>query len=227
MNIKKLFDISGKVIIITGGVGLLGSQYADGLSQMGANIVIADINYRKCQILSKKIKAKYRTDPLAIQMDITDKNSVKQMIKKTMKKYSKIDALINNAAYQGNDELRTTKFENLPQESWDNALSVNLTGIFLCCQEVGKIMKKQKRGNIINIASTYGIVAPDQRIYGNSKQNSAVFYAASKSAILNMTSHYHYKAEERFIARVFNFYSDLKVLQTISNYYNLLCRFIT
>jgi len=187
VNIKKLFDISGKVIIITGGIGLLGSQYADGLSQMGANVVIADINYKKCQILSKKIKAKYRTDPLAIQMDITDKNSVKQMIKKIMKKYSKIDVLINNAAYQGNDELRTTKFENLPQESWDNALSVNLTGIFLCCQEVGKIMKKQKRGNIINIGSTYGIVAPDQRIYGNSKQNSAVFYAASKSAILNIT----------------------------------------
>jgi NAD(P)-dependent dehydrogenase (short-subunit alcohol dehydrogenase family) len=109
------------------------------------------------------------------------------MIKKIMNKYSKIDVLINNAAYQGDDKLRTKKFENFPKESWEKAISVNLTGIFLCCQEVGKIMKKQKRGNIINIASTYGIVAPDQRIYGESKQNAAAFYSATKSAVINFT----------------------------------------
>ena len=187
MNVKNLFKISGKVIIVTGGVGLLGQQYVEGLSQMGANVVIADKDFRKCQILAKKIKIKYKTNPLPIETDISNKISIKNMVNQIIKKYSKIDVLINNAAYQGNDKLRSMKFENLSQESWDDALSVNLTGIFLCCQEVGKVMKKQKNGNIINVASTYGIVAPDQRIYGNSKQNSAVFYAATKSAILNLT----------------------------------------
>tara|TARA_B100001013_G_scaffold202590_1_gene122727 strand:- start:17 stop:817 length:801 start_codon:yes stop_codon:yes gene_type:complete len=187
LNVRKLFDISKKVVIITGSAGLLGTQYAEGLSQMGANVVIADLDYKKCQRLSKKIKSKYGTNPLAIKLDITQKDSIKEMIKKIMKKYSKIDVLINNAAYQGDDKLRTKKFENFPKESWEKAISVNLTGTFLCCQEIGKIMKKQKRGNIINIASTYGIVAPDQRIYGKSKQNPAAFYSATKSAILNFT----------------------------------------
>ena len=70
---------------------------------------------------------------------------------------------------------------------WNKAVSVNLTGIFLTCQEVGKIMVKQKNGNIINISSTYGLVAPDQRIYGVSGQNAAAFYSATKAAIINLT----------------------------------------
>ena len=109
------------------------------------------------------------------------------MVKKVVKKYGKIDVLVNNAAYQGDDKLRTIPFEKLPLESWNKAIDVNLTGIFLCCQEIGKIMVKQKKGVIINISSTYGIVAPDQRIYGKSHQNSAIFYAATKSAVLNLT----------------------------------------
>ena len=84
MIVKNLFNISDKVIVITGAVGLLGSQYVDGLSQMGANVVIADINYKKCKILSKKIKTKYKTNPLAIEIDITDQNSVKEMVNKTI-----------------------------------------------------------------------------------------------------------------------------------------------
>ena len=72
------------------------------------------------------------------------------------------------------------KFENFPLSEWNKAVSVNLTGIFLTCQEVGTIMKKQKNGNIINISSTYGLVAPDQRIYGTSGQNAAAVYSATK-----------------------------------------------
>ena len=109
------------------------------------------------------------------------------MVSKTIKKFSKIDVLINNAAYQGNDKLRTTSFENFPLADWNISLSINLTGIFLCCQEVGKIMLKQKNGNIINISSTYGIVAPDQRIYGSSGQNAAAFYSATKAAVINLS----------------------------------------
>ena len=108
--------------------------------------------------------------------------------KKTLeKKYSKIDVLINNAAYQGNNKIRKTSFEELSLRDWNKAISVNLTGIFLICQQVGKIMKKQGTGNIINIGSTYGLVAPDQRIYGNSGQNAGSFYSATKSAVIGLT----------------------------------------
>ena len=187
MDIKNIFDVSGKTIIITGAAGLLGTEYAKGLSKEGANIVLADLDLKRCKEISLELEKKYSVKTLALNLDLTKKSSIKNMVKKVMKKYGKIDVLINNAAYQGDDKLRTIPFEELPLESWNKAIDVNLTGIFLCCQEIGKIMVKQKKGVIINISSTYGIVAPDQRIYGKSRQNSAIFYAATKSAVLNLT----------------------------------------
>lgn len=187
MNIKKLFDINGKTILLTGATGNLGSQYVEGLSQAGANVVITDLDLKQCKKLQNYIKSKFDVDPLAIQLDLRNKKSIKNMVSQTIKHFSTIDVLINNAAYQGNPLLRTTKFENFPLQAWNNALDVNLTGIFLTCQEIGKQMIKQKSGNIINIASTYGIVAPDQSIYGTSGQNAAAFYSATKAAIINLT----------------------------------------
>ena len=184
---KNFFDVSGKIIIITGAAGLLGTEYAKGLSKEGANVVLADLDFKKCKDICLELEKKYSVKPLAINLDLTKISSIKNMVKKVIKKYGKIDVLINNAAYQGDDKLRTIPFEELPLESWNKAIDVNLTGIFLCCQEIGKIMVKQKKGVIINISSTYGIVAPDQRIYGKSRQNSAIFYAATKSAVLNLT----------------------------------------
>ena len=187
MNTKKLFDLSDKVIIITGAAGNLGSQYAEGLSQVGANVVLGDLDYTKCKQLSTKLKKKYDVDPLPLKLDLTKKISISNLVTKTIKKYSKIDVLINNAAYQGNSKIRKTSFEELSLLDWNEAISVNLTGIFLACQQIGKIMKKQGFGNIINISSTYGLVAPDQRIYGDSGQNAASFYSATKSAVINLT----------------------------------------
>ena len=187
MNAKKLFDLSGKVVIVTGAAGNLGSQYAEGLSQAGANVVLGDLDYVKCKQISIKLKKKYDVDPLPLKLDLTKKASISNFVTKIIKKYSKIDVLINNAVYQGNSKIRKTSFEELSLDDWNKAISVNLTGIFLICQQVGKIMKKQGTGNIINIGSTYGLVAPDQRIYGNSGQNAGSFYSVTKSAVINLT----------------------------------------
>ena len=187
MDISKLFNLSGQVVIITGAAGNLGSKYAEGLSQAGANLVLADLDYAGCKKLGKELEGKYSTKTLAVKLDLTNKTSIKNMVSKTMKQFSKIDVLINNAAYQGNQKTRKIKFEDFPLSEWNKAVSVNLTGIFLTCQEVGKIMVKQKNGNIINISSTYGLVAPDQRIYGISGQNAAAFYSATKAAVINLT----------------------------------------
>ena len=187
MDINKLFDLSDKVVVITGAAGLLGTQYAYGLSQAGANVVLSDLNLTNCKTIEKEIKKKFSTKPMSIKLDLTKQKSISSMTSAIIKKYSKIDVLVNNAAYQGNTKIRTAGFENLALNVWNQAIDVNLTGVFLCCQSIGKQMLKQKSGNIINIASTYGLVGPDQRIYGKSGQNSAVFYAATKSAILNLT----------------------------------------
>ena len=187
MNVKNIFDLTDKTVILTGAAGYLGGNYADGLSQSGANVVLADINYQRCKKLEHKIREKYDVDPLSVKLDLTQPKSINNLVSKITKKYSNVDVLINNAAYQGTPKIRTAGFENLTLETWNQAISVNLTGIFLLSQQIGKIMKNQKFGNIINISSIYGIVGADQRIYGKSGLNSAVFYAATKGAVLNLT----------------------------------------
>lgn len=187
MEIPKFFDLTGRTIIITGASGNLGSQYAEGLARVGANLVLADLDQKSCKKIADKIEDEYDVKTLSLKLDLNNKSSIKNMVTKTIKKFSKIDVLINNAAYQGNSKTRKIKLENFPLTEWNKAVSVNLTGIFLTCQEVGKIMKKQNNGNIINISSTYGIVAPDQRIYGKSGQNAAAFYSATKAAVVNLS----------------------------------------
>ena len=186
MSINKIFNLTNKVIILTGASGLLGTEYAHGLSQAGANVVLADLNFEKCKKLSSNINEKYGVDSFPIKLDVTKTNSINTMIKKVIKKFSKIDILINNAIFSEVGNTKTT-FENYDLNIWKKGLNVNLTGPFLCCQEVGKIMKKQKNGNIINISSIYGLVSPDQRIYGNTKIIKSAMYAVTKSAVLNFS----------------------------------------
>ena len=186
MSINKIFNLSNKVIILTGAAGLLGTEYAHGLSQAGANVVLADLNFDKCKKLSLNLNKKYDVNSFPIKLDVTKINSINTMIKAVIKKFSKIDILINNA-YFSEAGYTKIKFENYDLDIWKKGLNVNLSGIFLCCQQIGKIMKKQKNGNIINISSIYGIVAPDQRIYGNTKIIKSAMYSVTKSGVLNFT----------------------------------------
>ena len=186
MSINKIFNLSNKVIILTGAAGLLGTEYAHGLSQAGANVVLADLNFDKCKKLSLNLNKKYNVNSFPIKLDVTKINSINTMIKAVIKKFSKIDILINNAIFSEAGYTKI-KFENYDLDIWKKGLNVNLSGIFLCCQQIGKIMKKQKNGNIINISSIYGIGAPDQRIYGNTKIIKSALYSVTKSGVLNFT----------------------------------------
>ena len=187
MNVKKLFDLTGRTVILTGAVGLLGSKYAEALSQARANVVLADKNYSACKKLAKKIREKYDVKPLPIKVNVTNKKSVLKMVSKTIEEYSKVDVLINNAMYVEGPKERSILFEDFPLSYWYKIIDVNLTGMFLCCQEVGKVMREQRRGVVINISSNYGLVGADQRIYGKSKLNSTLVYGVTKSAVLNFT----------------------------------------
>jgi len=186
-EISKSFSLSGKVIVLTGAAGLLGSEYAKALCQSGANVVLADLDFPKCKKISKDLEKKYSIETLALKMDLTKKKSIEDMVSKTIKKFSKIDVLINNAMYHENKKEQAVPFEEFSLDSWEKVMSVNITGMFLCCQKIGKIMVKQKKGAIINISSIYGINGADQRIYGKSGINSSIAYAVTKSAVLNFT----------------------------------------
>ena len=186
MKMNNIFDLSDSVIVLTGASGLLGTEYAHGLSQAGANLVLADLNYEKCKKLSKNLTRLYNTTSLPLKVDVTDPTSVKNMVKETTNKFSKINVLVNNAIFS---EMNSNKisFEKFPLDIWQKGLDVNLNGMFLCSQECGKQMKKQKSGNIINIGSIYGLVGPDQRIYGKTKIVKSAMYSVTKSAVLNFT----------------------------------------
>jgi NAD(P)-dependent dehydrogenase (short-subunit alcohol dehydrogenase family) len=184
----KLFNLEKKTVIITGSSGRLGSQYANILSMAGANVVLADIETKKNKQLEKILIKNFKTDPMTYDVDVSQKSEIEHMKNDVIKKYGTIDILINNAFFnpsQSNNSI--CPFEEFPLELWNEVLKVNLTGVFLCSQIIGNVMKNQKNGNIINIASIYGLVGADQRIYGNSKLNSPVSYAASKGAIVNLT----------------------------------------
>lgn len=183
----KMFDLTGKVAIITGGAGKLGMEYAEILSGAGACVVIADINGKLAREKAEYIAKKNRIEALGIQVDISDKKSVERMVEETIKKFKKIDILINNAAIQTKNFFAC--FEDYPLEDWEKVISVNLTGTFLCSQAAGREMLKQGGGVIVNIASIYGIVAPDKRIYGNSGINTPAVYSASKAGIIGLTKY--------------------------------------
>ena len=187
MNVKKIFDFSNKVVVITGAAGLLGTEYADGFCQTGANVVLADKNFVRCKKLSKELEEKYDVKPLAIKLDVTNSNSIKKMVSQITKEYSKIDVLVNNAIYPEIGKIKKTKYEEFPLDVWKKGIDVNLTGMFLCSQQIGKIMAKQKNGVIINISSIYGIKGPDQRIYGKTKIVKSALYATTKGAVINFT----------------------------------------
>lgn len=189
-NISKKNGMTNKVIILTGSAGRLGKNFAHTLSEAGANVVLIDIDDKKNNLLEKEITKKYQTNPTAYNVNISKLSDVVHIQKEILKKYRKIDGLVNNAFFSPrmNVEGFSTRFENFPISLWDKALSVNLTGAFICSQQFGKIMSKQNTGGVIvNISSIYGINGADQRIYGNSKLNSSPSYAVTKGAIVNFT----------------------------------------
>lgn len=189
-NPFRLFDLTGKTIILTGSAGRLGTNFAHTLSHAGADVILVDIDDKKNKKLENIISKECKTKPLACNVNITKKEGLLQLGKQIVKKYGKIDGLVNNAFYSPrlNVKRSAMRFEEYPADLWNDVVSVNLTGIFLCCQEFGKIMVKQKTGgSIVNISSIYGINGADQRIYGKSELNSPPSYAATKGAVVNFT----------------------------------------
>jgi NAD(P)-dependent dehydrogenase (short-subunit alcohol dehydrogenase family) len=162
------------------------------LATAGANVIVADINADAAQAFAKELGNNH----LGIGIDVTSKDSVTKALKSIQSKYDTIDILVNNAAI--NDMFENpalakdlSAFENYPLDVFQKSLDVNITGVFLCSQVFGTIMAEQGFGNIINIASTYGMVGPDQTIYKNECGEQTFYksaaYPVTKGAIINFT----------------------------------------
>ena len=178
---KTSFNLDNKNIILTGGNGFLGSQITEALLGEKANVYIIDIKKSK-----KKTAAKY------FAADITDENELKKILSFFKLKKIKIDVLINNAAIDYppiKSKNINFKLETFPNNLWNKDILVSLTGSYLCTKVFGTYMSKFKNGNIINISSDLGIIAPDQRIYKKSNFTKPVTYSVVKHGIIGLTKY--------------------------------------
>jgi len=196
---KPLFDLKGRVAVITGGTGLLGMQHAAAIAEAGGHVVVADLSAEAATKSAGEITDRHGVEALGVCVDITDKSQVDSMVAATVTKFGRIDILINNAAMTvmgGGQRARDyfAPFEDYPLDLWRAALEVNLTGMFLCCQAVGKIMIGKQSGVILNIASDIGNISPDHRIYKDAVNphtgepfNTPIAYATTKAGVINFT----------------------------------------
>jgi NAD(P)-dependent dehydrogenase (short-subunit alcohol dehydrogenase family) len=180
--------LKNKVIIITGGAGLLGRSFVRCVAQQGGVAVIADVNKKAGNKFFQDLqKESLNEEGMFVDVDITSKKSIVSMIETLHTRYGRIDALVNNA-YPKNKNYGK-KFEDVAYEDFCQNMSMHLGGYFLASQQLFQYFKKQGYGSIINMASIYGVVAPRFSIYENSTMTMPVEYAAIKSAIIHMTKY--------------------------------------
>ena len=142
--------LKGKVAVITGAGRGIGRTYALKFTDEGAKVAIPDIIFENAQKVVKEIETK-GGQALALHTDVSDEVSTKEMVRKTLERFGKIDILVNNAAFYGSIVLKP--FYEITVDEWDKLMGVNLRGVFLCCKAVFPAMKEQGKGKIINIAS--------------------------------------------------------------------------
>jgi NAD(P)-dependent dehydrogenase (short-subunit alcohol dehydrogenase family) len=186
MVASSIFDLTGKVVVITGGGGLLGRQLSLSLARHGGSIVIADLEVALAPAVEMLKEA--GESAIGLELDITSEASVASVVASLVRTHGKIDVWINNAyprTSDWGDHARDVKLS-----SFQKNLDSHLGGYFLCCQKVGESMRKIGGGSIINMSSIYGITGPDFSIYGDTGMTVQVAYSAIKGGIITMTRYF-------------------------------------
>ena len=200
------FSLAGQVAVVTGAAGLLGRRHCMALAAAGARVVATDLDQAACEAVAREIAAAAPAAalaatgapaaPMAWAADITRPESVQALRDAVLERCGAIDVLVNNAALNEKVESplaagEVLRFENFPLALWEDSLRVNVTGTFLCCQLLGGEMARRGAGSIVNIASTYAVVAPDQALYRQPDGTQTFFksaaYPTTKGAVLALT----------------------------------------
>lgn len=181
---KKIFDLTDKVVVLTGASGFLGPHYARALAGAGAKVALWD----------KRDEFPAADAGFAQKVDITDEAQVKDAVAATLKKWGRIDGLVNNAAMNpavGSDDAKKqfVPYEEYPIELWEQELKVNLTGMMICTKSVAPAMMERKSGSIVNVASEVSTIAHDHRVYNDpdNRKFKSIAYTTTKTAVLGFT----------------------------------------
>lgn len=195
-----LFDLSGRVAVITGGAGLLGYFHGAILAAAGAHVVLLDLAAANPSLRADQLQAAHGPECLGLAADITSETSLLAARDQVMAKFGRVDILINNAANNPKVEAdpkgepkQWSRLENFPVEVWNADIAVGLTGAFLCSRIFGAEMVKRNSGVIVNVASDLGVIAPDQRLYRKEglpeeqQPVKPVTYSVVKTALIGLT----------------------------------------
>ena len=181
-------DLNNRVVVITGGAGLLGQTFTQAVASQGGRPVIADNRIEAAERVASRINNEQGTDLVSvIEIDITSKASLQKAIQDLRTKFGRIDALVNNAYPRNKNYGR--KFEEVEFADFCENLNLHLGGYFLTSQQFALYFKEQGYGNIITVASIYGMIAPRFDIYADTTMTMPVEYAAIKSALIHLNEY--------------------------------------
>lgn len=193
-DFRSQYDLSRKIVVVTGGTGILGKWYCHGLAKAGAKVLVADLQAADCERLVSEINQEKGGKSEAHPVDLASEKSIKAWAKQILDQHGSIDVLVNNAATKSANFFQP--LEKFSLEDWNQVMAVNVTAMFLAARELGPSMVAKKAGSIINVSSIYGLVGPDQRIYEGSWYeamggaiNTPLIYSATKGAVISMTKH--------------------------------------
>jgi NAD(P)-dependent dehydrogenase (short-subunit alcohol dehydrogenase family) len=192
---SKLFDLEGRIVVVTGGLGRLGSGFVRSLLEHGARVAVFDLGAsgRDGEL---EVAAAYPSRLLFADVDVTQRATIEHALAEIERRWGEPPfGLVNNAALDSPPNAPIEEngpFETYPESSFEKVIDVNVKGVVLCCQVLGQAMARARRGSIVNISSIYGLLSPDQRIYDYRRRSGEPFYkpvaySVSKGALFNLT----------------------------------------
>ena len=188
-RILELMSLAGRVALISGGAGHIGRAAGEALAELGAAVAVLDLAPGACRETAQHLENTFQVPALALPVDLADQDQVRAAPAQVANMLGRLDILINCAALVGTTPLQgwAVPLEQQSVETWRRALEVNLTSVFVLCQAAAPLLAQHELGSIINVASTYAMVAPDMSLYEGTEMGNPAAYGASKAGLINLT----------------------------------------
>jgi NAD(P)-dependent dehydrogenase (short-subunit alcohol dehydrogenase family) len=181
IDFRKKFELTDKVIVITGACGLIGRAFSEAVAQYGAHVVVADIEAANPSGFAAELEQRHGRKMSGVALDVASKAHVSELLNVALEINGKIDGLVNG--HQNKTKSFFEPFEEYGEDNWDAVVETNLKGTFLTCQVIGTWMSQNGGGSIVNIPSTYSVVAPNQNLYKGTNLGCPAAYSASKGGV--------------------------------------------